>query len=68
MENHYFRLDGYYAAEAGGRQITLWQCDDETGRSKCQQNEKLYPGDRIMVLDPYAVYAINSQGLAVKTK
>lgn len=49
MENHYFRLDGYYAAEAGGRQITLWQCDDETARSQCQQNEKLYPGDRIMV-------------------
>lgn len=66
MGKNYFRWAGCYDPEAGGRQTTLWYCDDETARSECQTAEGLSPGDVLYVADGSAVYTVNSKGLVVK--
>lgn len=60
----YFRWMGRYDPQAGGRQTTMWYCDDEAARSQCQAVEELHPGDILKVADPPAVYTVNTRGEA----
>lgn len=68
MEKNYFRWAGCYDPQAGGRQTTLWYCDDEAARTACQNIEELAPGDVLYVADGdngSAVYTVNSKGQVV---
>lgn len=70
MEKRYMRWQGCYDPQAGGRQTTVWYCDDETARSDCQNKEDLSPGDVLYVAEgpagAPAAYTVNTKGKVVK--
>lgn len=61
----YRRLDGKYADQAGGLQITLWFCDDEASRAQLESEQELKFGDLILVAAPKGKYMVNTKGMVV---